>query len=256
MNIHACNIFHDLHFSDQPLLLRNIWDAPSAVLEQLNGAKAIATGSASLAWANGYADGGHLPVQVLLAAVSNIARVVSVPLSVDIEDGYASDVAEVVALVKELVNLGVVGINIEDGVNSPDLLANKIEALRQAFGHTLFINARTDVYLRQLVNKAAMEDEALQRAERYIGAGANSIFIPGLGELQTVAQLTGKIGAMQNTPINIMLPKLDEIDHYLAAGVQRISCGPYPFLQTYQGFCQGEQLNFDKLNQLILAGSD
>lgn len=252
MNIHAYNIFHDLHFSDQPLLLRNIWDAPSAVLEQLNGAKAIATGSASLAWANGYADGGHLPVHVLFAAVSNIARVVSVPLSVDIEDGYASDVAEVVALVKELVNLGVVGINIEDGVNSPDLLANKIEALRQAFGHTLFINARTDVYLRSLVDESAAEDEVLKRVHEYIEAGADCIFIPGLNDIRNIKRLAKHIEEIRNTPLNIMLPHLDDVAAYMSAGARRFSCGPFPFLKAYQHAHNRDVLDFDLMNQIML----
>ncbi|MEO7886490.1 MAG: isocitrate lyase/phosphoenolpyruvate mutase family protein, partial [Polaromonas sp.] len=133
------------------LLLPNAWDAASVKIFEASGAKAVATSSASLAWACGYADGGALPPDELLDAVARITRVLKVPLTVDMEDGYSQDPAEVGRLAAELVDVCAVGINLEDGSDAPALLADKIRAIRSALkGKPLFINARTDVYLRKL----------------------------------------------------------------------------------------------------------
>ncbi|WP_267960091.1 isocitrate lyase/phosphoenolpyruvate mutase family protein [Shewanella sp. AS16] len=140
-----------LHSHRVPLLLPNAWDAASAALLQMAGAPAIATSSAALAWSLGYADGGALPRAALLHAVEGIMRVSKVPVSVDIEDGYSHEPRAVAALVADLLALGVVGINLEDGCRPPALLVDKIGAIRaSASSREVFINARTDVYLRDL----------------------------------------------------------------------------------------------------------
>lgn len=141
--------FHRLHVPGKPLLLANAWDAGSARLIESCGAAAIATTSAGLAWAHGYPDGDQLPPGLLSAAVAEIARVVSVPLSVDAEGGYSDDPKAVGEIVRAIVDAGGIGINIGDGLASPDLLVAKIAAARTAAdtaGVNLFINARTDVY--------------------------------------------------------------------------------------------------------------
>src|ERR1700730_9807012 len=144
--------FRRLH-SGGLLLLPNAWDAGSARLIESCGAQAIATTSAGLAWAAGYADGGDLPPEVLLGAVRAIARVIRVPLTVDIEGGYSDRPEAVAGLVTAIVNAGAVGINIEDGADSPEFLSDKMVAVRRCaagFAAKLFINVRTDVYLRAL----------------------------------------------------------------------------------------------------------
>jgi hypothetical protein len=95
------------------LLLPNAWDAASARIFEASGATAVATSSASLAWACGYADGGALPPEELLHAVRNITHVLKVPLTVDMEDGYSADPDQVGRLAAELAGTGAVGINIE-----------------------------------------------------------------------------------------------------------------------------------------------
>src|SRR5580704_3673841 len=143
--------FRSLHQGPDVLLLPNAWDAITARLIESLGAKAIATTSAGLAWSRGYPDGNALPEDQLIAATRDIARVIRVPLTVDIEAGYSDDPRAVARLVARVMAAGAVGVNIEDGAGSPDLLCTKIAAIRESAAHLgveLFINARTDIYLR------------------------------------------------------------------------------------------------------------
>ncbi len=118
------------------LLLPNAWDAASAKTFEASGAAAVATSSASLAWACGYADGGALPPEELLHAVSNITRVLKVPLTVDMEDGYSTDPAEVGRLAAAVASAGAVGINLEDGSGAPALLIENTRYPHSAQRHT------------------------------------------------------------------------------------------------------------------------
>src|SRR4030081_2102292 len=130
------------------LILPNAWDAGTARLIESLGAKAIATTSAGLAWSHGYPDGNALSNVQLIAATRDIARAIRVPLSIDIEAGYSDDERAVARLAVGIMNVGAVGINIEDGAGSPDLLCRKVEAVREGAAHSgvdLFINSRTDI---------------------------------------------------------------------------------------------------------------
>jgi len=112
----------------------------------------------------GYPDGDALPSEQLLATAREIARVIRVPFSIDIEGGYSDDPAVVKQVVSGIIDTGAVGINIEDGAGPPDLLCAKIEAARQSAvraGVDLFINARTDVYLRTLATGEAAVEEVV-----------------------------------------------------------------------------------------------
>src|SRR5262245_54553461 len=167
--------FHRLH-GEGLLVLANVWDAGSARLVESLGAKALATSSAALAWTHGYADGDLLPVRLLVGTVAAITRVTKLPLTVDVEGGYSGDPAAVGEAVAEVIDAGGVGINLEDGAGSPDLLCAKIERAKAAgerLGVDLFVNARTDVYLRGLEPADRRVDETLARAERYRAAGAD-----------------------------------------------------------------------------------
>ena len=207
------------------LRLANAWDVGSARLIESLGARAIATTSAGMAWAVGYADGNRMPTDVVLAIADRIARVIKVPLSVDIEGGYSSDPREVGALAVRLADVGVVGVNLEDGQEPAELLARKIEAVKDALaqaGLDVFVNARADVYLAGLVEPAKRVDEVLRRAKVYEAAGANGLFVPvilALSEIRQVARAT-------RLPLNVLawdgLPALDELE---AAGVRRLSAG-------------------------------
>ncbi len=232
MTTNAFTQFQNLHASTSSFLLPNVWDAASAALCQREGAKALATSSAALAWSLGYQDGGALPRHELLSAIGRIMRVIDIPLSVDIEDGYSTSAAEVAHLVCELAQSGVVGINIEDGAQTSTLLSKKITTIRQHLGATdLFINARTDVFLRQLAHGAAAVDMSIERLRQYHQAGANSGFVPGLICLEDVEKMACSI----SMPLNIMvLPNMPSISDFTSAGVRRISVGPAFFQSAYE----------------------
>jgi 2-methylisocitrate lyase-like PEP mutase family enzyme len=208
------------------LVLPNAWDAGSARLIESCGARAIATTSAGVAWAAGYADGGDLPSEALLAAVRAIARVIRVPLTVDIEGGYSHDPEAVAALVTAVVGAGAVGINIEDGAHPPELLCRKVAAVRQRDTQSAvrpFINVRTDVYLRALAAGRDAVAEVTRRAERYRAAGCDGLFVPGLSD---PAEIEAIAAATDPLPLNVMLvPGLPPSDVLPSLGVRRLSAG-------------------------------
>ncbi|MDR7120129.1 isocitrate lyase/phosphoenolpyruvate mutase family protein [Rheinheimera soli] len=228
--------FHQLHQQVFPLLLANIWDPASAVLAQQQGAKALGTSSAALAWSLGYADGQQLPVAELLAAVRRILRVTQLPVTVDIEQGYSEQPAQVAELVLQLAELGVSGINIEDGLSEPVLLCDKIRACRTLLaGLPLYINARTDVYLAQLASGSEAIAECTRRLALYAAAGADGVFVPCLTDLAVAKQLSQHC----NLPLNLMgWPEGASLQDLTEAGVQRLSAGPALFVQSYQAFQQ------------------
>ena len=164
--------FRRLHAPGRVLVLPNAWDAGSARVIESCGAEAIATTSSGVAWALGYPDGDALPPRVLVDAVARIARVLTVPLTVDAEGGYSSDAGAVADTVRALADAGAVGVNLEDGAGSPDLLCAKIAAVKRAVPH-VFVNTRTDVVLRGLVPPERQVAEALDRARRYRDAGCD-----------------------------------------------------------------------------------
>lgn len=217
--------FRRLHQGPGVLLLANCWDAGSAKLLQSLGARAVATTSAGVAWAQGYPDGDALPTDRLIATVGAIARVLQVPLSVDVEGGYSDDPVAVGELVAAVVDAGAVGINIEDGFAAPDLLAAKIARAKEAAarrGVDLFVNARTDVYLRGLAPEPARVAETLARAARYRNAGADGLFVPRLLAAAEIRQ----IGAATGMPLNVLAwPGLPPADELAALGVRRLSAG-------------------------------
>ncbi|MDZ7871118.1 MAG: isocitrate lyase/phosphoenolpyruvate mutase family protein [Rheinheimera sp.] len=232
---------HFLHLQQQPepLLLPNIWDPASAVLAQTLGAKAVATSSAALAWALGYQDGEQLPLAELQRALQRILRVCRVPLSVDLEQGYSADPTQVAALVLQLAEAGVAGLNLEDGVAPAELLAGKIRACRVALaGRAFFINARTDVFLRVLAQGEEAVVLCRQRGLRYQAAGADALFVPGLNCLETAQQISRGL----NMPVNLMgWPDGASAAQLADAGVRRISAGPALFLKSMDAFTDATQ---------------
>lgn len=234
-------LFHSMH--DGLLMLPNCWDGGSARVAQAAGATALATSSAAVAWSHGYADGSHLPTELLLATVRGIRRVSELPLSVDIEDGYSADPAGVAVLVRELIGAGVVGINIEDGGDAPELLASKIAIVREvadAAGVRLFINARTDVYLRGLADGAGKPAETIRRGELYRAAGASGLFVPGVSDEGDIAAVASAVAL----PLNVMaVPGLPALARLRALGVRRLSAGS-AIGEAAQGLVRDAAANF------------
>jgi 2-methylisocitrate lyase-like PEP mutase family enzyme len=224
MTSQSADLFRRLH-EDGLLVLANVWDAGTARLIESLGAKALATTSAAVAWSHGYADGDLLPTELLVATVASITRVASVPLTVDAEGGYSSDPAAVGEVVARVVDAGAVGINVEDGMGDPDLLCAKIDAAKRAgvkLGVDLFVNARTDVYLRGLVAEERRIEETLSRAERYRAAGADGIFVPGLADSAEIREVAHAV----RLPLNVLAwPGLPDASELEALGARRLSSG-------------------------------
>ncbi|HEY8384049.1 MAG TPA: isocitrate lyase/phosphoenolpyruvate mutase family protein [Microvirga sp.] len=220
--------FHALHAPGNLLILANVWDAGSARVVESCGAKALATSSAAVAWACGYADSGALPPRILAEAVQSIVRVIAVPLSVDAEDGYSDDPAAVAETVAALIDAGAVGINLEDGAGSADAMAAKIEAAREAAGRAgvnLFVNARCDLVLRS-PDKPDLVEDIVRRAERYRGAGCDGLFVPRLADPAAIRAVVAGIGPL---PLNLMaVPGLPDAEGLKALGVRRLSGGSAP----------------------------
>jgi 2-methylisocitrate lyase-like PEP mutase family enzyme len=219
------NQFATLHDGSKLLQLPNAWDAGSARLFESLGAPAVATTSAGVAWALGYADGDHMPVDAAIGLAANIARVLTVPLSVDFENGYSDDPELVARNVLRLIEVGVAGINLEDGGAAPQVLAAKIAAIKKLAaqsGKDIFINTRTDVYLRGLAPEGERVAEVLKRAALYKQAGANGLFVPGISKVEEIKAVVAGAGL----PVNVMdwpgVPSADEL-HKL--GVRRFSAG-------------------------------
>ncbi|HTS81483.1 MAG TPA: isocitrate lyase/phosphoenolpyruvate mutase family protein [Myxococcaceae bacterium] len=217
--------FRELHHGPRPLLLPNAWDAGSARIVEATGAQAIATTSAGLAWAHGYADGGALPAAVLLDAVREIARVLSVPLTVDMEAGYSNDLSVIAENAHALVSAGAVGVNLEDGTDRPEVLCQRIAAAKRGAaraGVDLFVNARTDVYLRALTTNERAEEETIARGLKYREAGADGFFVPALVDLVAIRRVTAAVPLPLNVLVRAGLPPVAELAQ---VGVRRISAG-------------------------------
>jgi 2-methylisocitrate lyase-like PEP mutase family enzyme len=225
--------FHALH--KDFLILPNAWDAASALVMQEAGAKAIATSSAAVAWAHGYADGHHFPVAKLISAIEEIARAVSAPITCDAEGGYDDDPRKAGDNIAALIDAGAVGINLEDGKQPHELHLKKIEAAREAAsraGVDLFINARTDVFLKKLVAPEAAVAETLRRAGAIKAAGANGLFVPAAIKAQDIAAIAEGAGL----PLNVMaLPGVPNAAQLKELGAKRLSAATSIFNAAMAG---------------------
>ena len=232
--------FAALHVKGEPVVLYNIWDAGSAAVVAKAGAKAVATGSWSVAAAQGYKDGQALPLDLLETVVGRIADSVDLPLSVDFEGAYAAEPEGVTRNVARIVAAGAVGINFEDqvvggeGLYPIDTQAARVAAARKAgeeAGVPLFVNARTDLFLKEkdAARHGDLVAEALERGAAYRDAGASGFFVPGLSDLALLRQVCDGTGL----PVNALkMAEAPTIAELAAQGVSRISHGPAPYWQA------------------------
>jgi 2-methylisocitrate lyase-like PEP mutase family enzyme len=219
-------------YTDGILVLPNAWDAGSAALIAAAGAQAIATTSAGVSWSLGRPDGQGLTRDEMAAAIARIVASVDLPVTADVEGGYGPAPADVAETVRAAVAAGAVGINLEDSRAPGGPLfeledqADRIGAARAAAAEAglpeLVINARTDVYLFGIGPEDGRFGDVLNRAAAYAAAGADSLFVPGLLDLDVLAELTSRV----ELPVNVMAgPGAPGIAQLRAAGVRRISVG-------------------------------
>jgi len=227
-------LFASLHVPGDPLILYNAWDAGSAKVIAEAGARAIATGSASVAAAQGHSDAEALPLELALANAERVVQAVELPVTIDFEGAYAVAPGQAAANVAKLAETGAIGCNFEDqviggeGLHPISLQAERIRAMRAAVGPDFFINARTDIFIkaRPETHDEAMVEAALERARAYAEAGASGIFVPVLAELA----LLERFCANSPLPVNFMAyPGAPAAGDVAKAGVARISHGPFPF---------------------------
>lgn len=217
--------FKSLHQQSEPLLLGNVWNAHTAKLAEKAGYKALGSSSHAMAFALGYEDGQRIPVESIFYGVERILAVVNIPVSVDFEAGYADDPKEVARNVKRLADLGVAGINLEDGIvrngkrelEDAGKLAEKIKAIKTETD--IFINARADTYTTK--HPQALE-ESIRRATLYAASGADGIFVPLIESETDIKAFTSSI----TLPLNVFTtPGLPAYDKLADLGVKRISHG-------------------------------
>jgi 2-methylisocitrate lyase-like PEP mutase family enzyme len=233
--------FAALHLPGDPVILFNVWDAGSAKVAERAGAKAIATGSASVATAHGVSDAEGLPLALALANAERIVAAVDLPVTIDFEGGYAVEEEALAANLAALAATGAIGCNFEDqviggeGMHAIEVQAKRVAAARRGAGAAFFLNARTDIFLQAKpdTHDEAKADAAIERAHAYAEAGASGFFVPGLANLDLLA----KVCAASPLPVNFMaFPGAPSARAVAEAGIARISHGPFPHMLALRAF--------------------
>ncbi len=218
------------------LLLPNVWDAMSARLFVAAGFDALATTSGGVAWALGYPDGEFVPWAEVVAATARIVRCAQVPVTADIEAGYSASPVEVGEHVAEIIQAGVVGINLEDGLHGPmrriEDAAARISAAREAAtkeGVPIVLNARCDIFHLQIGEENSRLAATVDRCKAYLAAGADCVYPFGLRDPATIAAFVKAVGA----PVNITgRPGMPDAAALERIGVARITIASAPTLVT------------------------
>lgn len=222
------------HRRPRILLLPNVWDAMSARLFVEAGFDALATTSGGVAWALGYPDGEHAPWMEVLAATARIVRSAQVSVTADIEGGYGATPAEVAAHVAEVIQAGVVGINLEDGLRGKlrtlEEMSARLAAARDAAqreGVPIVINARCDIFHLHPGEQAARLEPTVERCKAYFAAGADCVYPFGLRDSPTIAALVKAVDG----PVNITgRPGMPSAAVFESMGVSRITIASAPTL--------------------------
>ena len=229
--------FRKLHVAGDPLVLFNIWDPGSAKAVAKSGAKALATSSWAVSEAFGYSDGEHTPLNVAIDNLLRITSATNLPVTVDLESGYGDTATKVGETIALAIKAGAIGCNLEDSFPENGSLReidHQVERLREARKTadrtevSFFINARTDVFLSQKRHGAALLASVLDRARAYAEAGADGLFVPGLDDLDLIAELT----KASPLPVNIMVSQGADIGALAKQGVARVSYGADPYAQA------------------------
>ncbi|MFB6888151.1 isocitrate lyase/phosphoenolpyruvate mutase family protein [Kitasatospora sp. NPDC056327] len=235
-------VLRELHRPGEPLVLANVWDALSARVVAATGARALATASAGVSWALGSADGEAADRDAVLAQTALIVRAAGpLPVSADLEGGFAGTAEGVGGTITALLATGAAGVNLEDGLPAAEGVgvrplaeaAGRIAAAREAAGAAgvpLFVNGRTDVFLRQVGEPEGRLDEAVTRLRAYVEAGADGVFVPGVADPAVIAALVEAVPA----PLNVLAgPGSPSVPELAALGVARVSLGPGPAKAAY-----------------------
>jgi 2-methylisocitrate lyase-like PEP mutase family enzyme len=228
------------------------------------GARAIATTSAGLAFSCGYPDGEAIPRDEMIAAVARIARVTTVPVSADIESGSARDARDLAETIRQVIDAGAVGINLEDQIHDggqprlydQDVAVDRVRAAREAansVGVPLVINARTDVYLLGVGEPETRFEHAVRRANAYRKVGADCLFLPGVAHRTDIERLAPALKG----PLNLLpFPGIPTIPELERLGVARLSVGTRLALHAMSGLKKAatELLNAGTFDWMLESG--
>lgn len=228
--------FLQLHHDPEILILLNSWDPGSSMLIEASGYKAIGTTSMGISAALGYPDCQTIPFNEMVEAITRIVNKVSLPVTADVEGGYGKNLYEIIECMKRLIETGVVGINIEDSYQlSPKLVEtdefceriSAIRSLSEELGFHLVINTRTDVFLASVGQPENRLKHSIERGLKYIEAGADCIFVPGVCEKDSITTLVKEIAVPVNiltnpTNFTVLPPTPKELEDL---GVARVSVG-------------------------------
>jgi 2-methylisocitrate lyase-like PEP mutase family enzyme len=231
--------FLALHDGRKTLVLPNAWDPASARIFEEAGFPAVGTSSAGVAFALGYPDGQKISRGEMLAVVRRIADTVSIPVTADMESGYGPKPEDVAETAREVLEAGAVGMNLEDAIHDrPDLLADLslqkekicavIETSSRA-GVPLVLNARTDVFLAGIGPGETRLARSIERLNAYRDAGAQCLFIPGVKDKETIAQLVSGVRGPLNILATAGTPPVADLEKL---GVARVSVGSGPMRAT------------------------
>ena len=217
------------------LVLPNVWDAGSALLvAALLGCRALATTSSGVAASLGYPDGERIPAAEMLAAVARIAQAVELPVTADLEAGYGDPAATA----RAAVEAGIAGLNLEDKAGPPEAHVERIRAVRAEVGEALVVNARTDVFLE----RTGGVDDAVERANAYLAAGADCTFPIGVSDRDTIAELAKRIDGPVNVLAGVGTPPIAELE---ALGVARVTFGSGLTRAAYGAAVRGAREAFE-----------
>ncbi|WP_312312905.1 isocitrate lyase/PEP mutase family protein [Empedobacter brevis] len=222
--------FRELHNQDYPLVIANVWDAISAKAAEKAGFLAVGTSSHAIANMLGYEDGQNISFYEMLYIIERISKSTSLLVSADIESGFTEDLEALNDYIEKLVDVGVVGINLEDGNTDEEkrklsnqlVLETKIKSIKddlKSKGKDIFINARIDTYTTKSENTL---DETIRRGKLYKEAGADGIFVPLIEDKMEIEKVINEVGL----PLNIFItPTLNSYKTISELGVHRISSG-------------------------------
>ena len=219
--------FLALHQGERPLLLPNPWDRGSAKLLASLGFEALATTSSGAAATLGRWDGA-MTAEEAIAGAGAIAAATDLPVSADLENGFADDPAGVAETLRQAIAVGLAGASIEDYSGREEapiydigLAAERITAAAEAAcggPSRLVLTARAENHLRGIGDLA----DTIARLQAYQEAGADVLYAPGLSRLEDIRQLVSSV----NLPVNVLAwPGGPSVGELAAAGVRRVSVG-------------------------------
>jgi 2-methylisocitrate lyase-like PEP mutase family enzyme len=222
--------FAQLH-RDGCFLLPNAWDAGSARILAAAGFAAIASTSAGIAFSLGYpdhdsADAPQVDRDTMISRVGEMVAGVDVPVSADLENGYGAAPGTVATTIAMAVAVGAVGGNIEDFTGDRarplydlGLAAERIQAARAAADRPFVLNGRTDALL-----VGGTVDEGVRRANAYLAAGADCVFVPGAADASTIGTLVRELDGPLNVVMGLTGNALS-LDDLRELGVRRVTVG-------------------------------